>query len=110
MKIKINEFESYNIELPDPHELFKEVYGSVPENCDFYERLYLWAKIKCAMSSGRSLGELFIMYNNKRFFVLSNEKELEMFKKQTYKHINALSNRIIIAENWVQEKRWKKLM
>lgn len=92
-----------------PSEIFEFVFKTPANKVAIYERSYYWKVIKDVLKDLRHDGTLFVMHRGHKFFVLHNEEELNIYKKQNDRHIKALENLKTIAEKWTSEKRWLKL-
>lgn len=93
----------------EPYELFAEITGANPESVNIYVLSFWWDIIKKVIRELRGLGEIFIILERSKVFVLQTQEEANKFKGFLDRDIRGLTNAKERADDWVREEKWKKL-
>jgi hypothetical protein len=91
-------------------ELFKEIFSVEPAKVNVYKRAYWWNVIKKVISELRKYEIVFIVNQGHKLYVLQSLEELKEVSNQIDKSIEGLKLSKIKAQDWVKEKKWKKLL
>jgi hypothetical protein len=92
-----------------PVDLFEKVYGINPDSLDIFKKTYWWNVLKNVLRQMRSEDTLFVINKGTKLFVLQTEEEAETFKDRVDRDIERMKNIKIKADEWVAERKWKKL-
>ena len=92
-----------------PYDLFEKIFEVSPDKVDVYKREFWWTNLKKIMKEMRKNEEIFFIFNKTKIYVLEKQEEAEKFKTKLNQDIIALNNLKDKADNWVRNKKWKRI-
>lgn len=78
-------------------QLFLKFYGNSPISMNKYEAIFMWQKLQQAMNHLRKKTNMFIVFKNGVYFVVTNHDEASQYRKRlqtTVKQTSALLERL----------------